>query len=94
MSAATEYRGTTDRLPDALAFVAPSRTEFWLTIREYDEPQLPSELETLTGHSSATIYRMLDELESHGLVEQVVRLEGGKNPRQAYRAVDPAGGDA
>lgn len=87
----TEYHDTTDRLPDALAFVNPSRTEFWIDLRDEIEPKTVPELVDSMEHSTATVYRMLDELDELGLIEQSIRIDGS-NPTSEYRAAEPLGG--
>ena len=88
----SEFAGTTDRLPDALAFMRGNRTEFWLTLREYDNPQPVEHLVDETDYSSATIYRMLDELTEADLAERVYSFDENGRQRHAYRAIDPTNG--
>lgn len=87
-----EFAGTTDRLPDALAFLQENRTEFWLTLREYDDAKPVDELVDETGYSNATIYRMLDELSDAELAEQVWSFDDNGRQRRGYQAIDPTNG--
>lgn len=87
-----EFNGTTGRLPDALAFVKPNRAEFWVALRDEIEPKTVPELVKSMEHSTTTVYRMIDELQDLGLVEQSIRIEGSP-PTNEYRALDPIGTD-
>ena len=84
---ATRYDGVGD-LPDALAFVKPSRARFWLHLHEHDELVSAEQLVDETGLSSATIYRMLGTLQELNIVE-AVNVYTKKGPSRRYRAVWP-----
>ncbi|USZ73742.1 helix-turn-helix domain-containing protein [Natronosalvus halobius] len=82
-----DYPGT-GALPDALAFVKPNRSEFWIHLESCDEPQTAGELEDAVEWSGATIYRMLADLEAIGLVETAMKMTDA-GPRDAYQAATP-----
>ncbi|UTF52781.1 transcriptional regulator [Natronosalvus rutilus] len=82
-----EYCGRGD-LPDRLAFVKPNRSKFWIHLSTCDEPQTAGELEGAVEWSTATIYRMIEDLEAIGLLERVVKLTDS-GPRDAYETASP-----
>ncbi|MFC7216536.1 helix-turn-helix domain-containing protein [Saliphagus sp. GCM10025334] len=82
-----DYPGRGD-LPDALAFVKPNRARFWIHLESCDEPQTAGELVSALEWSSATIYRMLEDLSEHGLVETAMKLTDA-GPMDAYQTAMP-----
>ncbi|WP_276257165.1 hypothetical protein [Halomontanus rarus] len=82
-----EYDGTGD-LPDRLAFVKPDRARLWIDL--YDRDDVPTAATLADGHdvSTATIYRMLEELAELGLAENVSTYRDGR-ATTGFRALEP-----
>lgn len=89
MTNLTDYPGTGD-LPDALAFVQPSRARAYIVLERADDPVSADELMDELECSQATAYRCLNDLEEIGLVCESIRLGAENKPKTAYTPIDDA----
>ncbi|OLZ39119.1 hypothetical protein A6E15_19340 [Natrinema saccharevitans] len=84
-----EFTGAGE-LPDALAFVAPNRAEYYVAIDRADGPATADDLEDALEYSRPTVYRALNDLQEIGVVTETVRLDPEHGPTTAYETTLPA----
>lgn len=88
-----DYPGRGD-LPDALAFVSPSRARAFIALETADRPLTAQEVADRIGCAETTAYRCFDDLEEIDLVTESVRLAGDHKPTTAYTTGDVPWGRA